>query len=145
MYDSGEAFAYVGGKIIGMDGQGTWKAKRNGNGLAGIQLACRDAEKVLRGYFGPVEPLAHFRYVQIHFQDTLFAPEKFYEHRPPGFHDFAQALVDLGVENAIYLVDSRYAYGWFIDTAGEKTSFGEDIHRYKNENYIVWKALSPAR
>lgn len=61
------------------------------------------------------------------------------------FHDFAQALVDLGVENAIYLVGSRYAYGWFIDTAGEKTSFGEDIHRYKNENYIVWKALSPAR
>jgi len=56
-------------------------------------------------------------------------------------HDFAQALVDLGVENAIYLVGSHSSFGWYIDEAGEKTLFAPDVHRgtYKNENYIVWK------
>ena len=55
------------------------------------------------------------------------------------FHDFAQALVDLGVENAISLVGSQYAYGWSIDEEGEQELFGEDVHKYKNENYILWK------
>ena len=55
------------------------------------------------------------------------------------FHDFAQALVDLGVENAISLVGSQYAYGWFIDEKGEQEMFGEDVHKYKNENYILWR------
>ena len=55
------------------------------------------------------------------------------------FHDFAQALVDLGVENAISLVGSQYAYGWFIDAKGEQEMFGEDVHKYKNENYILWR------
>lgn len=55
------------------------------------------------------------------------------------FHDFAQALVDLGVENAISLVGSQYAYGWSIDAEGEQEMFGEDVHKYKNENYILWK------
>lgn len=56
-------------------------------------------------------------------------------------HDFAQALVDLDVENAIYLVGSHSSFGWYIDSAGEKTLFAPDVHRgtYKNENYIVWK------
>jgi hypothetical protein len=56
-------------------------------------------------------------------------------------HDFAQSLVDLGVENAIYLVGSHSSFGWYIDAAGEKTLFAPDVHRgtYKNENYIVWK------
>ena len=55
-------------------------------------------------------------------------------------NDFAQALVDLGVENAIYLVGSHSSFGWNIDSAGEKTLFAPDVHRgtYKNENYIVW-------
>lgn len=54
---------------------------------------------------------------------------------------FAQALVDLGVENAIYLVGSHSSFGWYIDEAGEKTLFAPDVHRgtYKNENYIIWK------
>ena len=58
-------------------------------------------------------------------------------------HDFAQALVDLGVENAIYLVGSHSSFGWFIDQVGEKTLFAPDVHRgtYKNENYIIWKKL----
>ena len=56
-------------------------------------------------------------------------------------HDFAQALVDLDVENAIYLVGSHSSFGWYIDEVGEKTLFAPDVHRgtYKNENYIVWK------
>ena len=58
---------------------------------------------------------------------------------PESFHDFAQALVDLGVENAIALVGSSSAFGWYIDENGNQTLFGEDIHKYKNENYILWK------
>lgn len=56
-------------------------------------------------------------------------------------HDFAQALVDLGVDNAIYLVGSHSAFGWYRDEAGEQIYFGADLHRqsYKNENYIIWK------
>lgn len=55
-------------------------------------------------------------------------------------HDFAEALVDLGVENAIYLVGSHSSFGWYIDEVGEKTLFAPDVHRgtYKNENYIIW-------
>ena len=61
------------------------------------------------------------------------------------FHDFAQALVDLGVDQAIYLVGSN-AYGWAVDEHGERHDFGEENYytgRYRmpaNTNYIVWKA-----
>lgn len=55
------------------------------------------------------------------------------------FHDFAQALVDLGVEDAISLVGSKYAFGWWRDLEGVKTSFAEGWHQYKKENYIVWR------
>ena len=60
------------------------------------------------------------------------------------FHDFAQALVDLGVNNAIYLVGST-AYGWSVDQNGITHEHGEDIWRNnpsgcpKNVSYIVWK------
>ena len=56
-------------------------------------------------------------------------------------HDFAEALVDLGVENAIYLVGSHSSFGWYIDADGTKTLFAPDVHRgtYKNENYIIWR------
>ena len=57
------------------------------------------------------------------------------------FHDFSQALVDLGVKNAVYLVGSHYAYGWDDDANGIRAIFGEDIHKYKNENYIIWRPL----
>lgn len=58
------------------------------------------------------------------------------------FHDFAQALVDLGVENAVYLVGSHSSFGWFIDEREEKEFFAPDVHRntYKNENYIIWRS-----
>ena len=55
------------------------------------------------------------------------------------YHDFSQALVDLGVDNAISLVGSKYAFGWYLDLTGDKTMFGEDVHRYVNENYVVWR------
>lgn len=60
------------------------------------------------------------------------------------FHDFAQALVDLGVDQALYLVGAN-AYGWAIDEHGMQHEFGEnnyckEQHRMtENINYIVWK------
>ena len=59
------------------------------------------------------------------------------------FHDFSQALVDLGVENAIYLVGGHSSFGWHVDGNGEKTLFAPDVDRgiYKNENYIVWRKM----
>ena len=56
-------------------------------------------------------------------------------------HDFAQALVDLGVENAIYLVGSHYSFGWCRpDRDNAPALFGEDVHtaKYRNETYIIW-------
>lgn len=60
------------------------------------------------------------------------------------FHDFAQALVDLSIDNAIYLVGSS-AYGWAIDTNGTKHEFGKDDYYTgrkkipKNISYLVWR------
>ena len=60
------------------------------------------------------------------------------------FHDFAQALVDLGVDQAVYLVGSS-AYGWAIDESGEVHEFGADNYYTgrrrmpRNTSYIVWK------
>lgn len=60
------------------------------------------------------------------------------------FHDFAQALVDLGVDQAIYLVGSS-AHGWAVDREGTRHEFG-DLNCYtgrhrmpKNTSYIVWR------
>ena len=60
------------------------------------------------------------------------------------FHDFAQALADLGVDQAVYLVGSL-AYGWAVDEAGAIYEFGEDNYHTgrrrmpKNTHYIVWR------
>jgi len=60
------------------------------------------------------------------------------------FHDFAQTLVDLGCDNAIYLVGSS-AYGWAVDEEGLKHEFGEANYYTgrrrapKNITYIVWR------
>jgi hypothetical protein len=60
------------------------------------------------------------------------------------FHDFAQALVDIGVNNAIYLVGST-AYGWSVDSNDLTHEHGEDTWKDnpsscpKNISYIVWK------
>ena len=61
------------------------------------------------------------------------------------FHDFTQALVDLGIDNAINLPGSE-SYGWAVDELGECREFG--IPNYytgrrrmpKNTNYIIWRA-----
>ena len=58
------------------------------------------------------------------------------------FHDFAQALVDLGVDNAIYLVGSN-AYGWATDVDGQRHEFGDPNpktnKKWRNINYLVMK------
>ena len=58
------------------------------------------------------------------------------------FHDFAQALVDLGVDNAVYLVGSHTSYGWYQNELGETEEFAPSNARkvFKNETYIVWRA-----
>ncbi len=55
------------------------------------------------------------------------------------FHDFAQALVDMGVSNAIYLVGSA-AYGVATDAAGKRIEFGiEQTKPAEYINYMVWR------
>ncbi|MFG6341868.1 MAG: hypothetical protein K1V70_06905 [Alistipes sp.] len=74
-------------------------------------------------------------------QDEIFMVESLSKE---SFHDFAQALVDLGAEQAVYLVGSS-AYGWAVDEQSERHEFGEDnyyIGRHRmpaNTNYIVWR------
>ena len=59
---------------------------------------------------------------------------------PESFHDFAQALVDLDVNNAIYLVGST-SYGFRHDENGNVEEFSEQrVSKYKYESYILWKA-----
>ena len=54
-------------------------------------------------------------------------------------HDFSQALVDLGVQNAIYLVGSS-AMGWSMDIHGNGTKMGLwDPRKIKNISFIVWE------
>lgn len=60
---------------------------------------------------------------------------------PESFHDFAQALVDLGIDNAIYMVGSN-SYGWATDAQGERHPFGNPEppkKKWKNISYLVMK------
>lgn len=60
------------------------------------------------------------------------------------FHDFAQSLVDLGVQNAISLVGAD-AYGFFRTRETGFSSWGTDVHRWKdaeNVNFVVWRKYS---
>ena len=63
---------------------------------------------------------------------------------PESFHDFSQALVDLKVNQAVYLVGSS-AYGWAVDQTGTTHEFGDDNYYTgrrkmpKNTSYIVWR------
>lgn len=56
------------------------------------------------------------------------------------FGEFAQTLVELGVDNAIYLVGSEASFGWTIDAEGIRKQYGSIDTRpeYSNENYILW-------
>lgn len=66
-----------------------------------------------------------------------------FSSEPESFHDFAQALVDLQVDNAVYLVGSEYSYGFYRDKEDQFIQFAEK-HRggQKYENYILWKGKS---
>lgn len=59
---------------------------------------------------------------------------------PESFHDFAQALADFGVRNAIYLVGST-SYGCWRDADGEKHNiYTPSRNTYTYENYLQWVA-----
>lgn len=59
------------------------------------------------------------------------------------FHDFAQALADLGVDNAIYLVGAN-AFGWATDADGQRHEFGDPnpktSKKWRNINYLVMRS-----
>lgn len=58
---------------------------------------------------------------------------------PESFHDFAQALVDLGVDNAIYLVGST-SYGFSRGEDGSIEEFSDlRVSKYKYESYLLWE------
>ncbi len=56
------------------------------------------------------------------------------------FHDFAQALADLGVEQAIYLTGGE-AYGFCRNAGFALDSWGSfaTAKKFENINFIVWK------
>ena len=54
-------------------------------------------------------------------------------------HDFSQALIDIGISDAIYLVGST-AYGWYYNDQRMPVEFGlEQENQPPNTNYIVWR------
>ncbi|NDW09778.1 hypothetical protein [Dysgonomonas sp. 520] len=55
------------------------------------------------------------------------------------FHDFTQALIDIGVSDAIYLVGGD-AYGWYRDKEQTRNEFGKELTEIpQNISYIVWR------
>ena len=59
---------------------------------------------------------------------------------PESFHDFAQALQDLNIDNAVYLVGSQYALGFLRDINSKLHEWGESkFAKAKNISYLVWK------
>lgn len=58
---------------------------------------------------------------------------------PESFHDFAEALIDLQVDNAIYLVGST-SFGYFRDYYDQlEIIYNKFRYGYQYENFIVWK------
>lgn len=58
---------------------------------------------------------------------------------PESFHDFTQALVDMRVDNAIYLVGSS-SFGYFRDYYDQMVIlYNKFRYGYRYENFIVWK------
>lgn len=57
---------------------------------------------------------------------------------PESFHDFSQALVDLGASNAVYLVGS-VSYGYFRDNLDQLSIiYNKQRGGQKYENHIQW-------
>lgn len=62
-------------------------------------------------------------------------------HSNESFHDFTQAVTDLGIQEAIYLVGGS-PYGWIIDTQQQRTMFGTPTRNHKSAiNYLLWKKI----
>ena len=58
---------------------------------------------------------------------------------PESFHDFAQALIDMQVDNAIYLVGST-SFGYFRDRYDHLAIiYNKFRYGYQYENFIVWR------
>ena len=58
---------------------------------------------------------------------------------PESVHDFAQALVDMNVDNAIYLVGST-SFGYFRDKYDHLAIIYNKLqYGYQYENFIVWR------
>jgi len=56
------------------------------------------------------------------------------------FHDFSQALVDIGVSDAIYLVGGRDAHGWYYNKESVRHEYGIDNLAYPDyTSFIVWR------
>lgn len=55
------------------------------------------------------------------------------------FYDFSQALIDIGVIDAVYLVGGD-AYGWYRDKERVRHEFGEELPELPdNISYIIWQ------
>ena len=58
--------------------------------------------------------------------------------KPESFHDFSQALIDLGASNAVYLVGS-VSYGYFRDKLDQLSIiYNKQRGGQKYENHIQW-------
>ena len=58
---------------------------------------------------------------------------------PESFHDFAQALVDMKIDDAIYLVGST-SFGYFRDKYDHLAIiYNKFLYGYQYENFIVWR------
>ena len=55
------------------------------------------------------------------------------------FHDFAQALADIGIADAIYLVGSHNIFGWYRTQNNEIQHFGNAAGEVRGGNYLVWR------
>lgn len=61
------------------------------------------------------------------------------------FHDFSQALVDLGVEEAISLVDGA-SLMQYKNADGETVKQGVPYKkRYSSENFLIWRKAPAER
>lgn len=59
---------------------------------------------------------------------------------PVSFHDFSQALIDMKVRNAVYLVGSQYACGFKREADGKLETWGnEKFSRAKYVSYLLWR------
>ena len=55
------------------------------------------------------------------------------------FHDFSQALIDIGVSDAIYLVGGD-AFGWYYNNERVRQEFGKEKPDFpENTSFIVWQ------